>query len=89
MGRCQAGNPPLGDFPIHTVVFMEDIFAVAFLLEVDLVMRPDLVLFTDDFRGLSMKVVMCRTLSADRLEAFVLAADFGPSRGNPTIFLIS
>jgi hypothetical protein len=52
-------------------------------------MRPDLILFMDDLGDVSVKVVVRRVLSADWLEACIVAADFGSSRGSPTILLIS
>jgi hypothetical protein len=51
--------------------------------------RPDLGLFVDDLGDLPVKVVVCRVLSADRLEAYIVVADFGSSRGSPTFLLIS
>jgi hypothetical protein len=53
-------------------------------------MRPDLILFVDDLGGLPVRVVVvCRALSADWLEACIVVADFGSSRGSPTFLLIS
>ena len=84
MSRCQVGSPLARRLFIHIAVFVEEIFAVAFLLKGGLVMRPDLALFANDnFGCLFLEVVMCRALSADRL------AGFGLSGGNPTILLIS
>jgi hypothetical protein len=52
-------------------------------------MRPDLNLFVDDLGDLPVEVVVCRVLSADWLEACIVVADFGLSRGSPTFLLIS
>lgn len=51
--------------------------------------RPDLILFVDDLGDLPVEVVVCRVLSADWLEACIVVADFGLSRGSPTFLLIS
>lgn len=51
--------------------------------------RPDLILFMDDVGDLLVKVVVCRVLSIGWLEACIVVADFGLSRGSPTFPLIS
>jgi hypothetical protein len=58
------------------------------LLEGSLATRPDLILFVDDLGDLPVKVVVCRVLSVDWLEACIVVAGFG-SRGSPTFLLIS